>query len=143
MKAKRNAFTLVEILIVVVIMAVLAATIIPQFTASTKDAQESTVIFNLQALRSQVEMYKAQHNGNPPTTLDLLTKKTSATHSTTTNATLGPYLLRIPENPFNNQVGVGVASSDPPAAAGGATDGWLYNATSGKVYISHSDYLLE
>ena len=35
---RRSAFTLIEVLIVVVIMAILAATIIPQFTDSTKDA---------------------------------------------------------------------------------------------------------
>ena len=41
---KQNAFTLIEILIVVVIMAVLAAAIIPQFTDSTDDAKESTAV---------------------------------------------------------------------------------------------------
>ena len=40
---RRSAFTLIEVLIVVVIMAILAATIIPQFTDSTKDAKSSTV----------------------------------------------------------------------------------------------------
>ena len=39
---RRSAFTLIEVLIVVVIMAILAATIIPQFTDSTKDAKAST-----------------------------------------------------------------------------------------------------
>ena len=34
-----SGFTLVEILIVVVIMAVLAATIIPQFSSATNDAK--------------------------------------------------------------------------------------------------------
>ena len=52
-KVRRGAFTLIEVLIVVVIMAILAATIIPQFTDSTKDAKSSTVQFNLHTLRSQ------------------------------------------------------------------------------------------
>ena len=50
-------------LIVVVIMAILAATIIPQFTDSTKDAKASTTKFNLHTLRSQIELYRTQHNG--------------------------------------------------------------------------------
>lgn len=63
---RRNAFTLIEVLIVVVIMAVLAATVIPQFTSSTKDAQNSTVEFNARTLRAQIELYKAHHNGAYP-----------------------------------------------------------------------------
>ena len=43
----RSAFTLIEVLIVVVIMAILAATIIPQFTDSTKDAKTSTAKMNV------------------------------------------------------------------------------------------------
>ncbi len=48
---RRNAFTLIEVLIVVIIMAVLAATIIPQFSSSTTDAKISSLKFNLAALR--------------------------------------------------------------------------------------------
>ena len=61
--SRRSAFTLIEVLIVVVIMAVLAATIIPQFASSTTDAKVSALKFNLHGLRQQVEMYKLQHNG--------------------------------------------------------------------------------
>mgnify|MGYP002626473716 CR=1 FL=1 len=39
---RHSGFTLVEVLIVVVIMAVLAATIIPQFSDSSKDAKVSS-----------------------------------------------------------------------------------------------------
>ena len=61
-----SCFTLVEVLIVVVIMAILAATIIPQFSDSTRDAKVSTTTFNLHTLRSQIELYKTQHNGIVP-----------------------------------------------------------------------------
>ena len=46
-KAKKQGFTLVEVLIVVVIMAILAATIIPQFSDSTKDAKNIEAFVNL------------------------------------------------------------------------------------------------
>ena len=57
-RACGSAFTLIEVLIVVVIMAILAATIIPQFTDSTKDAKASTATFNLHTLRAQIELYR-------------------------------------------------------------------------------------
>ncbi len=101
MSAKRSGFTLIEVLIVVVIMAVLAATIIPQFSTSTKDAEDSQIEFNLHTLRSQVELYKVQHGGSyPPITNNLkaLTVKTNSDGTTTGTPTIGPYLLEIPTN---------------------------------------------
>lgn len=144
MNAKRTAFTLVEILIVVVIMAVLAATIIPQFNSSTKDAQVSTALFNLQSMRSQIELYKAQHGGEPPPSLTLveLTSKTNADHTTTGTPAFGPYLLRLPDNPFNNLATVAAAATNPPSTADGST-GWLYHAASGNIWINDADHFTE
>src|SRR5207247_2950615 len=102
---RRSAFTLIEVLIVVVIMAILAATIIPQFTDSTKDAKGSTVKFNLSTLRSQIQLYRTQHNGTNPTgTLVELTTTTdlSGTQGTGAAFPYGPYLRQIPVNPFSN-----------------------------------------
>jgi len=145
MKNRRSAFTLVEVLIVVVIMAILAATIIPQFTDSTKDAKASTTKFNLHTLRSQIELYRTQHNGTPPSTsLVELTQSTNAagTSGTGANFPYGPYIREIPKNPFTNSAGIKVVTNDPALAAdvtaGGG--GWLYNATSGGIWIDHADY---
>jgi prepilin-type N-terminal cleavage/methylation domain-containing protein len=143
--ARRNAFTLVEVLIVVVIMAILAATIIPQFTDSTKDAKASTVRFNLHTLRSQIELYRTQHNGIAPSaTLVELTTSTNAsgTQGTGANFPYGPYLREIPVNPLTNSNAVKVITNNP-AAAGDVTSGgggWLYNTTTGGIWIDHADY---
>lgn len=64
-KFTQAGFTLVELLIVVIILAILAAIVIPQFSSSTKDAQESALDANLAALRSAIELYKVQHNSYP------------------------------------------------------------------------------
>ena len=43
MRRQHTGFTLIEVLIVVVIMALLAATIIPQFSVATEDAIDSQI----------------------------------------------------------------------------------------------------
>ena len=59
-----RGFTLIELLIVVIILAILAAIAIPQFTASTSDAQMAALDSNLSAVRTALEQYKVQHTGN-------------------------------------------------------------------------------
>jgi general secretion pathway protein G len=62
----RKAFTLVEILIVVVILGILAAIVIPQFTNATEDAQGGNIKAQLQSLQNQIELFRARHNGSHP-----------------------------------------------------------------------------
>jgi general secretion pathway protein G len=146
-RAPRSAFTLVEVLIVVVIMAILAATIIPQFTDSTKDAKLSTSKFNLHTLRSQIELYRTQHTGlNPSGTLAELLTTTNATGAQGSGAAFpyGPYLRDLPLNPFTNSSTVTVITNDPAVAADvTGTGGWLYNTTTGGIWIDHADHFDE
>ncbi len=66
MRVKHRGFTLVELLIVVIILAILAAIVVPQFGASTEDAKVATVKTDLAQLRDAVELYYHQHNANYP-----------------------------------------------------------------------------
>ena len=56
MKSKKG-FTLVELMIVVVIMAILVAVAVPIFSAVTKNAQEKTCNSNKREIISQVSNY--------------------------------------------------------------------------------------
>lgn len=144
---RNKGFTLVEVLIVVVIMAILAATIIPQFSDSSKDAKNSSARFNLHTIRSQVELYKSQHDGRVPSAgIVELTQSTNSTGTVGTGSSFpyGPYITTIPTNPFTGSNTVRAATSNPPSAASGATDaGWLYHAASGKVWLDNSAFLAE
>ncbi|MHC4765507.1 MAG: type IV pilin protein, partial [Planctomycetota bacterium] len=53
----RQGFTLIEILIVVVILGILAAIVIPQFTDASQEAAASNLRSQLQTIRSQIELY--------------------------------------------------------------------------------------
>ena len=65
-KQIQAGFTLVELLIVVIILTVLAAIIVPQFSSATIDAKEAALDANLARMRSAVELFQAQHNGKYP-----------------------------------------------------------------------------
>ena len=64
---KSGGFTLVELLIVVIILAILAAVAIPQFSSSTDEAKLSALDSSLSSLRSAVDLYKQQHGHYPGT----------------------------------------------------------------------------
>ncbi len=147
---RRSAFTLIEVLIVVIIMAVLAATIIPQFSSSTKDAMTSTLKFNMHTLRSQIEMYKVHHLGTLPAIKDnglpQLTSATNISGQTGTPGTdypYGPYIdNQIPVNPFDNSnkvTAVATAGATPTGVVG-SLGGWQYDATTGAIWPNNSEY---
>lgn len=58
-------FTLVELLIVAIILAILAAIVVPQFAATTVDAQEAALRSNLSAIRGAISLYRQQHGEFP------------------------------------------------------------------------------
>jgi general secretion pathway protein G len=138
---RRSAFTLIEVLIVVIIMAVLAATIIPQFSSTTKDARESSVRFNLHSMRSQIELYKEHHMAYPTTGkfVAQMTQKTLQDGTPDAAGTYGPYIQGgIPANPLNNSSGV--AEGDGSGVKTGDY-GWQYDPTTGKIYVNYAGYL--
>ena len=124
----RKAFTLIEVLIVVVIMAVLAATVIPQFSSSTQDAMESSLKFNVHTMRSQIELYKVHHGTYPQITNGDLPQLTSATNlegqpgQPGPDHPFGPYIDgALPANPFNNRNDVAAGNGTPDGSSGGNT----------------------
>src|SRR5438046_7223998 len=62
----RKGFTLIEILIVVIILGILAAIVMPQFTNASKEAKQSSLVPMVQSLRSQIALFKLQHNDRLP-----------------------------------------------------------------------------
>ena len=63
MKRMKKAFTLIEILIVVVLLGILAAIVIPNFSNASDTARASMLADNLRIFRTQLPVFKAQHGG--------------------------------------------------------------------------------
>jgi general secretion pathway protein G len=140
MKAK-SGFTLVEILIVVVILGILAAIVIPQFTDASTDAKTAALKTDLQTMRSAIELYKIQHTDALPgagtgTFSDSMTGYTTlagATCASTASGALGPYLQKIPTNAFDNSSTVTEGVATPGSGAG-----WYFNTSTGAFNANDS-----
>ncbi len=111
----RRAFTLIEILIVVVILGILAAIVIPQFTDASNEAMEASVRSQLQTIRSQIELYNVQ---NPATAYDAATPVGTFFDPLVQN----DYLQTPPKNPLQN-------NSNTVGAAPLAGVGWVWMET--------------
>ncbi len=135
-------FTLVEILIVVIILGILAAIVIPQFSNATLEAKQSMLRENLRMIRTQIGTYRAQHDDISPgydssgnvsaeTFVNQMTKFTDEQGhvSDVRNAAFpyGPYLSQIPANPINNLSSVHIIADgvSMPCKASG-NNGWVY-----------------
>ena len=152
---KRNAFSLVEIILVVTILGILGAIILPGFQNHTAKAKESAVKSNLLTIRSQLEIYKLHHRGVPPgyvnsagvpieTLVGQLTATSSATGAVSKSTVpvdpylYGPYLKKIPENPYNGLSSIAYVSAGTyfSAAADGTSSGWLYKKETSEFRVN-------
>jgi prepilin-type N-terminal cleavage/methylation domain-containing protein len=162
---RQKGFTLVEILIVVIILAILAGVVIPQFSSSTDEAKLAVLRSDLKSMRGAVELYYHQHNSfypgavtsnyaghatNAEWFVDQLTLYTDvrgnavavkdATHK------YGPYLKKgIPVNPFNdlNTVIIDKIVTEVDNAAVDSGSGWKFYTLTGRLIANdgaHGNY---
>ncbi len=140
----RRAFTLVEVLIVVMIMGILASVVLPQFTAASGDAKESALLQSLATMRNQIQMFRFQHEGRLPGTKSgvsfdqSMLQKTDIDGSLNTNGAHGPYILgQLPPNPYNDLRDVTVKSAVLAPADADGTTGWLYSTSTGEFRANY------
>lgn len=156
----QRGFTLVELLIVVIILAILAAIIVPQFTEATDDATQSAYATNIANIRSAIDLYRQQHGDYPgavtssgatcvtgvavpgavgePAFLAQLQNYTNAAGEACTGTdpnqfVFGPYLKdAIPVNPLGTNNTVTVVSTGVLGLTSGSTGGWRFDSITGE-----------
>jgi len=151
MNVNKTGFTLVEILIVVIILGILAAIVIPQFTEASNNARESSLVTDLQTVRSQLELYKVQHlerypdvDGNEAAdTANFVARMTGKTDQDgTINAAglFGSYLHTFPSNPFVAVAVANTVSFGIVACPGDDTTGWYFRTDTGEFSPNDVDH---
>src|SRR5688572_23623915 len=117
----RNAFSLVELIIVVVIIGIIGAIAIPRLSRGSQSAADNALRGNLAVLRRAIELYAAEHDNRFPTEAQILQQLTTYTdlagnpNGTKTSPFIyGPYIKEVPPLP------VGAAKGGKLIAAAGA-----------------------
>ena len=67
MKKRRSAFTLMELMIVIIILGLLAALVMPNLTGKSEEAKQKLVCIQMKNIEQALKMFKVD-NGRYPTT---------------------------------------------------------------------------
>jgi general secretion pathway protein G len=130
-KRMSKAFTLVEILIVVVILGILAAIVVPQFTNATEDAQQGNLRAQLKSLQNQIELFKARTNSYP----DLVANGWDQMIDPNGDGDFSDgYIKAAPKNPAAPAGYQDVIAATPTANAG-----WHYDVSTGTLGATYYD----
>ncbi len=147
--AKKRAFSLVEMLIVISILGIMAAIIIPAMKDHSQKAKEAAAKDNLRILRAAIERYKLDHNGVPPGYINgepiedflisgQLTQFTAPNgdYQSTKSGIyrLNPYINEMPINPFNRKNSLTVVETFPSPAS--EATGWYYKPSTGEIRLN-------
>ncbi|MCD6093553.1 MAG: type II secretion system protein [Candidatus Omnitrophica bacterium] len=125
----KKGFTLLELLIVISIIAILAATMIPNFIGFDAEAKLAATQSNLNTLRTRIVLFRTKEGHYPETLEELLE---------TTYSDMGierPYLDSIPVEFISSKQGnadVENQTSEDPLPGDG---GWVYFVDKAKVVI--------
>jgi type II secretory pathway pseudopilin PulG len=144
----RRIFTLIDAAIMVLLMAIVSAAAVPLLEESVRHAKDSAALENLYALRSQIALYKVEHNGDAPLiyqgSLPQLLQATSADGVPGPpggDKPCGPYFHSgIPPNPITGRAIVTLTDVFPPTAASG-NGGWLFHQETGQIAIDMPEML--
>ena len=137
---RRCAFTIIELLMVIVALAIMAGVVIPQVSSAVDDAKQGAMLANLHEVTNAIERYRMDHAGLTPDQLvgrrlPQLTSKTNVDGDIGSGPEFvyGPYLDRMPANPLSDTANVYTVTAIPPSSLDRRI-GWVYHIDSGQIW---------
>ncbi|MFG0292994.1 MAG: type II secretion system protein [Phycisphaerales bacterium JB065] len=137
---RRRGFSLIELVIVIVIIGIIGAIAVPRMSRAATGAADSSLVADLNVLRTAIDLYQAEHGGTYPTFADFVAQLTTYTDaagndnaSKTTTYIYGPYIREIPSIKLGPAKGLNTVSNT-------AEDGsaWYYNETTGEIRANYA-----
>lgn len=123
---KRSAFTLVELVVVILVLGIIAAIATPKLFDTAGDARINSTKQSLAVLRNSIELYRSTNGSFPAdkTAIETMLKSPFPTNQITAAA---------------NDATLAVVTAGTALTASGAQD-WKYDSTSGEIIINTSGY---
>jgi general secretion pathway protein G len=136
MRIMKRAFTLIELLIVISIIAILAATIVPNFIGFDTEARVVATKTNLDTLRTRITLFRAKEGRYPDSIEDLLT-----TYYIDAGVRR-PYLSKMPAEMISSKSGNSVyADLTSTESVIGHEGGWVYYTDTAEVHVNYDEAL--
>ena len=130
-----RAFTLIELLIVVVILGILAAIVVPSFSRSTQEASAMATLDQLIKVREALSVYYFRNHSQFPSQIT----EGDGTWGEL-NHSGGEYLCDAPVNLWvNGSVRTRVLFRDTPDTAYQSSYAWIFDPASGNVWAGSFD----
>lgn len=102
MRSRQRGFTLIEIMVVVVILAVLGALVVPKILENVDKARVTRAQADIRAIQTALDLYRLDNFKYPTTEQGLQALVTQPVDPTLTNYRAGGYLPTLPQDPWNH-----------------------------------------
>jgi general secretion pathway protein G len=102
MRYRQSGFTLIEIMVVVVILAVLGALVVPKILENVDKARVTRAQSDIRAIQTALDLYRLDNFKYPTTEQGLQALVKQPADPTITNYRSGGYLPSLPKDPWNN-----------------------------------------
>ena len=96
---RRSAFTLLEVLLVLIILGVIAALVVPNLLGTQERSYVNATRASVKGLEQTIKFYSVEHEGKFPQSIDDLLQPVD-----TKGQTMKPYLDEYPKDAWGNRM---------------------------------------
>jgi type II secretory pathway pseudopilin PulG len=147
-KKKKKKLTICDWCVLVGVFGMMVSVFTPGLTQAMEEQKLSDMVDNLQIIRSQIMLYKAENHGLLPGQKTVGGRVTAQSFAKAMGSNRksgqGAYLRSIPVNPYvmNGNAQNSITCVNDPAAKPGGDEGtaWWFNAATGEFHACDSAF---